>query len=387
MCAAAALAIAACSPAQVSAPVALPTIGPATGEPTPPAQLQAASTIDADVYKPSRTLPACPVGSPLKTGDTHASLKDALMTAQTYHKETQGIGLMVLKDGALIHSDFSDGMDGATQTVTASMMKSVVGLMIGIAVEKGHIGSVDDPVRLYLPEWADEPRGDITIKQTLTMSTGLTPIPLMEFLFAPDMNKAALTASLGNQPGSEFYYSNSVSQVLGTILDRQSKANGYDDFAEFLYRDLWCPLGNGEASLWTDIAGNTRAYAGLNAGIDDWARIGELIRNQGRANGLQIVPAGWIVEMTQSSDLNPRYGYHVWRAGGWKSKRAYNKDSPIGVPHSAPFAAQDTVFFDGFGGQRVYIIPSKGLTIVRVGAINLQYDDAIIPNVLAEAVK
>ena len=171
--------------------------------------------------------------------------------------------------------------------------------------------------------------------------------------------------------------------MIGVILDRQAKANGYGGFAEFLYQDLWCPLGNGESTLWTDDTGMPRTYAGLNAGMEDWARIGELIRNSGRANDRQIVPAEWIAEMSAPSQLNPRYGYQMWLGGGWTEEpRRYNRDNPIGVTHSAPFDTEDLVFFDGFGGQRVYVIPSAGLTIVRVGNVNLQYDDAIIPNLL-----
>ncbi len=377
-----------CVPALSSddAALQLPAVGDVTGGVPNPQVLQTAGTLGADAYTPSRMMPACPASSPLPTTSTPSTLAPALVKAQAYHEETGGLGLMVLKDGQVIHAKFTDGMNADTKTVTASMMKSVTALATGIAIEKGYIGSVDDPVKLYISEWADDPRGDITVKQLLTMSAGLQSVPLMQFLFAPDTNGAAIAAPRAEEPGSEFYYSNSVSQVLGAVLDRQVRAAGYKDYAQFLYRELWCELGNGEALLWTDNQGMPRTYAGLNTGMADWARIGELIRSSGRANGKQIVSSSWIAEMSAPSAANPRYGYQLWRAGAWEAQRRYNKDNPISIPHSAPFAAQDTVFFDGFGGQRVYVIASKGLTIVRVGDVNLQYDDAIIANLITSAI-
>lgn len=69
------------------------------------------------------------------------------------------------------------------------------------------------------------------------------------------------------------------------------------------------------------------------------------------------------------------------------AKRRYNQKNPIAVTHSAPYLADDVVFFDGFGGQRVYIIPSAGITIVRTGQVNFEYDDAKIVNLVITALE
>ena len=249
------------------------------------------------------------------------------------------------------------------------------------------IGSVDDRIGDYLPEWSNDARGDITLRQLLTMSSGLDPVPFMAFLTAKDANAMVLTMEAAAQPDTVFYYSNSISQLIASILDRQVRKGARGGLAQYLHDEIWCPLGNGEAQWFTDAKGMPRGYAGLHAGLADWARIGELIRLQGRVDGKQIVPAEWIAEMIKPSAANDQYGLHLWRAGKWTERRPYNAENPITIYHSAPFAAKDTVYFDGFGGQRVYVIPSLGLTIARAGEVNLEFDDAMIPNLLAQALQ
>lgn len=379
----AALSLSACS--TMSATTArLPA--PDLSEPFAVADLQSATILDVGVYRPAQTLPSCKVKS-LPRAQANARLQPALDQAAAYSAEAQGVGLIVLKDGAVVASDFADGVDGATPFVSASMMKSVLAILVGNAIEDGLIGSVDDRIGAYLPEWSDDARGDITLRQLLTMSSGLEPLPFMAFLTADDASAMVLSMEAAEEPDTVFYYSNSFSQLAASILDRQTREAGRGGIAQYLFDEIWCPLGNGEAQWWTDMNGMPRGYAGLHAGLEDWARIGELIRLQGRVGDAQIVPSEWITEMVKPSAVNDQYGLHLWRAGEWTPRRAYNDDNAIKIVHAAPFLAKDTVYFDGFGGQRVYVIPSLGLTIARVGQVNLEFDDAAIPNLLARALQ
>jgi len=379
----AALCLSACSAAPPSN-ASLPA--PDLSEPFAVADLQSAKILDVDIYRPAQTLPSCN-SQPLPRAQANARLQSALDQAAAYSAEAQGVGLIVLKDGAVVASDFADGVDGTTPFVSASMAKSTLALLIGNSIEDGLIGSVDDRIGDYLPEWSIDARGDITLRQLLTMSSGLEPLPFMAFLTAGDANALVLSMEAKAEPGTVFYYSNSFSQLAASILDRQTQAAGRGGLAQYLYDEIWCPLGNGEAQWWTDKNGMPRGYAGLHSGLADWARIGELIRLQGRVGDAQIVPSEWIAEMVKPSAVNDQYGLHLWRAGEWTPRRAYNDDNPIRIVHAAPFLAKDTVYFDGFGGQRVYVIPSLGLTIARVGQVNLEFDDAAIPNLLARALQ
>lgn len=383
--AAASFALASCSAAPTESVASLPP--PDLSRPMTMADMQSGiASTDVDRYRPSQRLPACNL-RPLSATATPSNpeFAQALEDAAAYSREANGVGIIVLHNGAVVHRSYADGLNGSTQFVSASMMKTVNALLTGIAIEQGLIGSVDDPVGQYLAEWENDPRGEITLRQLLTMSSGLKPLGFAQFLFAPDGNAAALGMERIEAPDSTFYYNNAVSQLVGAVVDQQARRAGRTGYAQYLYEELWCQLGNGDALLWTDEAGMPRSYAGLHAGFDDWARIGELIRLDGRVASQQVVSADWIAEMVRPSATNDQYGLQVWRSGTWTERRSYNPDNPIKIYHSAPFAADDLVYLDGFGGQRVYIVPSKGLTIVRGGEVNLEFDDARIPNGLINA--
>ena len=370
--------------ASATAPLPEVTYGPPT--PMNPAEFQGASVLNTGIYQSQATLPACNQRM-LPRGEATAELAAALPAAKAYSDEQKGYGLIVLQDGQVVHESYAEGQDESMRTASASMAKSVMALMMGIAIERGMVGSVDEPLDTYLTEWAGDPRGDITIKQALQMASGLGPSDFMGVIFAPDVFVASAQTELADAPGTVFAYNNAVSQLLGEIIDRQARGEGYAGYADFLLKELWCPMGGGEALLWVDPSGKTRTYAGLHAGIRDYAKIGELIRNKGRVGDRQIVPAAWIAEMVTPSQANGQYGYQVWLGAEWTAQRGYSAGSPIKVPHSEPYVAKDLVYFDGFGGQRVYIAPSHGITVARVGETNLAFDDAVIPNLLVRALE
>ena len=81
-------------------------------------------------------------------------------------------------------------------------------------------------------------------------------------------------------------------------------------------------------------------------------------------------------------DLNASYGLNVWLGRNWQPERHYGPTTAFTVPHAEPYLASDVVFFDGFGGQRVYVVPSAGLVVARFGEVDMTYDDSIIVNTL-----
>jgi CubicO group peptidase (beta-lactamase class C family) len=362
-----------------------PTQATGLQSPSPLAELQAATILDVEAYRPSVRLAGCGTRK-LPTALPDADLAQAIEAAQEYSDQYGGISFAVLHDGVLLHEAYAPNVNAKTPTVSASMAKSVLGLVTGIAIEEDLISSIEDKVGQYIAEWESDPRGEMQVKHLLTMSSGLGRYDGLAYLAAQDSTPIILETQLAHPPGTEFAYSNAVSQTLAIVIDRQARAKGYDGYADFLQQKLWCPLGNGDALLWVDPVGMPRAYAGLHTGLHDWARLGELIRNKGRAHGRQVVSEGWIEQMTAPSPSNPQYGFQIWLGHEWTAKRRYSSTAKATVPHSEPFVASDIAYFDGFGGQRVYVLPSQGLTIVRTGLTNMEYDDAIIPNLLARAV-
>nr|MBP6514806.1 hypothetical protein [Steroidobacteraceae bacterium] len=118
-----------------------------------------------------------------------------------------------------------------------------------------------------------------------------------------------------------------------------------------------------------------------------WLRIGLLLLNEGRVGDDQVVPAEWVRAMTTPAATNPNFGYQVWLGSPEGGVRRYSSKSVAVAHHSEPYVAPDVVFIDGFGGQRVYVVPSQRLVIVRTGQSAMNWDDARLPNAILKGLK
>jgi CubicO group peptidase (beta-lactamase class C family) len=352
---------------------------PATTPPAPAARAAQApkSIMDLAGLKPIEVAPGAPGSHPLKVagpGDlTFAPA--AIAKAQSYSDSLGGHALLIWQGGELRYEKYGDGVTADTRFETFSMHKSVLGLVYGAALRDGIVKSLDQTAGEFLPEWANDPRGKITLRQLLTMESGLSLGPI-------DVKaKLALAAKIDVPPGSRFEYNNANSEIAGVILNRALKTAGQGDYAAYLSRVLLQPLGTGDAHLWLDHeGGDPRFFAFLQMRARDWLRVGIVMDRQGQFDGAQVLPAAWIKAITTPSALNPNYGIQVWIGAPWNRYRSYGPRNPIKMSNIEPYRASDLVFFDGFGGERVYIAPSLDLVIVRIGEASLAFDDSIIPN-------
>jgi CubicO group peptidase (beta-lactamase class C family) len=179
-----------------------------------------------------------------------------------------------------------------------------------------------------------------------------------------------------------FEYANVNSQLAGTALDRALKRKGLGGYHAYLDRRLWAPLGQGPATQAVEFTGGEpRFFAGLQATARDWLRLGVLFADSGRFSGRRIVAADWIDQMSAPSP-NPNYGLQLWRGSPWTAQRSYGPDSPQTVACNAPYLAPDIVFFDGSGGQRVYVSAKLRLVIVRTGKASWNWEDSTLPNLI-----
>ena len=308
-----------------------------------------------------------------------------------YAEQVESFSLIVHHGGAIQFETYwrEYGPDDATETL--SMAKSVLGLTFGFAVEEGSIGSIDDPVTEYIPEWDGTDKERLTIRHVLQMASGLEHFQFdyrllqnpyhkaIRLFIGPSMENAILRFDLTAAPGSEFNYNSANTQLLLLILER---ATGRA-YADYVSEKLWRPLGAKPATLWMDREGGMpKAYAFFQARPRDWLRIGLAIRNEGVVDGRQVIPAEWLTAMFSPSPNNPKYGLQAWIGSPHVTERFYNPNTPFGVKQAEPFLADDVVFFDGGGGQRVYVIPSADLVIVRTGMPSPDWDDGVIPNII-----
>jgi CubicO group peptidase (beta-lactamase class C family) len=219
------------------------------------------------------------------------------------------------------------------------------------------------------------------------MSSGLE-IPIFgtwksaKILFGSDLASGVLNLASEKTPGSEYQYSNANSQLLVILLERATGQR----YATYLSSRLWQRLGADDAGLWMDRTGGLpRGFCCLFATARDWLRVGRLFLDGGRVGDDQVVPTEWIADMVMPSSKNSNFGYQVWLGSPPGTERKYN-DYTVKAYHSAPFAARDVIYIDGFGGQRVYVVPSLQLVVVRTGVSTTSWDDAIIPNAIIRAV-
>jgi CubicO group peptidase (beta-lactamase class C family) len=124
--------------------------------------------------------------------------------------------------------------------------------------------------------------------------------------------------------------------------------------------------------------GMARTYCCLFSTLRNWGKIGLMLMNNGNFAGKQIVPQYWLKKMLIPSETKPIYGYQIWIANSREMPRERI---------SEPFLVNDMFFLDGKGKQRVYIIPSKKLVIVRVGENTDTWDESYLPNTLIRGLK
>jgi CubicO group peptidase (beta-lactamase class C family) len=344
-----------------------------------------AKVTEVSRFQPSQRVKGCTTAPLANDPARFPAANFAAMKA--YSDRHGGVGLIVLRDGAVVGEAYRPGASAGTQASSQSMHKTVVGLMAGTAVAEGLIPSLDVPVGRYITEWKDDARGKIPLRRFLHMASGLhnPSMAKMELaalnLMMGDVTDAALGVAIERAPG-QFNYQNIDYQIAGTVLSRAIKAKSRGDYAAWLSQKLWCPLGNADGRLWLeDEGGEARYFAYLDASVRDWARVGELIRNQGQWQGQQLVPAAHVAEFAAPSPGNPNYGMGIWRGSPWQATRRYSAQWDFGVQHSAAYLADDVLFLDGFGGQRVYIVPSAGLVISRSGETSMTWDDAQLVNI------
>lgn len=314
---------------------------------------------------------------------------EGLATAERYAARTNSVALLVWHRGALRYEKYWPGFGPDTRTNPNSGHKTVLGLLVGLAIEDGYIKSVDERASNWITEWRNDARKDITVKDLLQMSSGLE-IPKFgrwtstRITLGSDLSASVLGLQVDTPHGSEFQYSNANAQLLTLLVERASGKR----YAQYLSERLWSRLGTGTAAVWLDREGGMpRGFCCLFASARDWLRVGLLFLDRGRAGGEQIVSEQWINDMTTPAKTNPNYGYQVWLGSPPGRERTYNKFSPAKAFHSEPFAARDMIYVDGFGGQRVYVVPSLELVIVRTGEAKTDWDDAIVPNAIIRALR
>ena len=264
--------------------------------------------------------------------------------------------LLVSWRGALVLERYFNGRRATSPANIKSASKSVISALVGMAIERGHITDVRQPVSAFLPDQfatRDDPRRQITIEDLLTMRSGLETTSNRNYgawVTSRNWVRHALSRPLLNEPGTRMRYSTGNTHVLSAIL---TKATGKSTW-QFAQDTLAKPLGFTLAQWPRDPQG---IYFGGNDMVmtpRQMLAFGELYLHRGRVNGVQLVSEAWIdtsMIPRGRSDISERqYGYGWW---------------------IRDIAGQPGFYAWGFGGQFIFVVPALDLVVVSTSSADV----------------
>jgi CubicO group peptidase (beta-lactamase class C family) len=246
-----------------------------------------------------------------------------------------------------------------------SCTKSVVSILIGIAIDEGYIEDVKQPLISFFPDKSvanmDARKEAMTLEHLLTMTTGLNCRDsylyrwdgMFQMRSSPDWVQFVLDLPMVVEPGSHFEYCNGASFLLSAILQ---ETTGVDAF-QFAKEHLFNPLGISDIRWSSNPRGISIGYSDLELRPEDMAKIGYLYLNEGVWNGEQIVSSAWVQNSTRkyiSASLQEGYGYQWW------------------IDESGIYMAL------GYGGQYIIVVPEEDLVVVFVS--DLAEADFFVPD-------
>lgn len=274
---------------------------------------------------------------------------------QTYLETSRVNAFLVLKDGKVVREIYRDGSHSSSRFIGFSMSKSIISMLVGIALKEGSISSIDDPLTRYLPELNGSAYAGVTLRQLLRMRSGTSwredyaPGTALDKVRELSVNSEkeyyesyAKSLTRIASPGSVFNYSSLDTELMGCVLARVTGRN----VADYMSEKLWKPAGMEAPGYWALQGPGGRQHewysAGFSARLRDFGRIGQLMLDRGEARGQQIVPASWVESSTRPEGGDRHYFYFWW-----------------GLPQMDGFAA------NGVQGQHILIDrPSRTVVVV-----------------------
>jgi CubicO group peptidase (beta-lactamase class C family) len=307
----------------------------------------------ATVY-PSRAVTKSESPRPLR----RASQEPAL-GLDKFLSENRNTGLLVMRGDTILAERYQYERKAEHLFASMSMAKTVVGMLVGIALAEKKIASLDDLAEKYVPDLKGHPYGETPIRHLLTMTSGVKFEEVYNghddvmklgtaILFQEGPAGAAALLPYRERvapPGQRWSYASSETFVLALVL---RGATG-ETLSAYTTRMLWQPMGAESDAAWNiDPAGNEVGYCCLSATLRDWARLGLLLADGGARDGRQVIPADWVKAATSSQAPYPGYGYQTWVS-----------------------MKEDRFSLRGVRGQAVWVHPATRTVVVHTGVYRI----------------
>jgi len=289
--------------------------------------------------------------------DTSAAENNNLLFEQI--RNTHGINAaLIIKDEDIVFEYYSSPEYPETKFEFQSCTKSIVSILIGIAIDKGLIENVDVKIIKYFPELeqdSDSRKKEIAIRHLLDFTAGFEPPEYNTWVNSLNWVDFVLNRPMTASPGEQWEYNSGASHLLSAILQ---KASGISTLS-FAMEHLFGPLGIEDISWRQDPQGVTTGAFGLMMKPKDAVKIGLLYLHNGEYEGKQIVSSGWVKESTRSHSrftFPNTYGFNWWI------------DEKARIPY---FYAM------GYGGQYIFVAPT--VNVVAVFTSDLSNDEFLLP--------
>lgn len=266
-------------------------------------------------------------------------------------------GFAIIKDGLLFYEEYWDNYSPESLTNSFSMAKSVTTMLLGKAIEQGYIKGLNQPVTYFLPEFRNDSLARIcTVGNLSSMTSGFNWVeeyyspfsPTTEAYFGNNIEKQMLKRRFDQAPGEHFKYSSADTQLLAIILKRATGKN----LAQYLSEEFWQPMGMEHDALWSVSGGIEKSFCCIHSNVRDFAKLGQLLLQKGNWKGQQLLDSAFVERMITPNyaafqfDEPKKYGYSIW-IDEWHKPAFYG--------------------MMGHLGQRIIVVPSKNLVIVRLG--------------------
>ena len=283
-------------------------------------------------------------------------LTDTLLKELEAYKSA---GFLIIKDEKILNEQYFNGYTSTSLTNSFSMSKSMLTLLLGKAIEEGFIESLSDPITKYLQEFEDDSLAQqCTVGDLSSMTAGYDwsesyyfPLnPTAKAYYGTNIVDQMLSRGFIKESGKEFKYLSGVTQLLGIIVSRATKKS----LSSYLSDKFWKPMGMSKESYWglDNEDGMEKAYCCVYSNVRDFAKFGQLILQDGKWNGTQLIDSSFVSLMKTPNHkafmykTQATYGYSLW----------------LDYEHETPFYS-----LIGYLGQYVAVIPSQNMIVVRLG--------------------
>ena len=263
---------------------------------------------------------------------------------------------LVVKNGKIIHEQYWNGYNALSKTNSFSMAKAVTVMLLGKAIEEGKINSIDNKFSDYFDEFRNkEFTESLTLRNLAQMESGLNweenyknPfLPNAKAYYGRSLVKATFSRKFKQHPGEKFEYQSGSTQLLGFAVRKAVSQT----LASYLSEKIWTPLGMEQNAEWsTDESGMEKTYCCIHATTRDFAKLGQLFLNDGKAGDQQILNSDFINQMR----IPTKKSEEIYGMGFW-----INYDNPI-----------KHYYFLGLQGQYIIMVPEHNMVIVKTGSYN-----------------